>query len=199
MLAVLRHIAAGLNIPYELLVKDFQQDELQLRARGAAGSVALFQRPPPLALDYWLKPIYELWLEEAVNAGEVIAPDFYANRYAYTRCRFIFGGKGWVDPVKEAQAAVLRVAAGVSTLEQECAEQGLDYEEVLDQRMIERQMMIDRGLNPDGATAATAGAAVAKSLADGEGTEEEGGTNTAKADANALESSLNMIKEGALA
>jgi capsid protein len=81
-------------------------------------------------------------------AGAVDAPDFYENRYAYSRCRFIFGGKGWVDPVKEAQAAVLRVAGGLSTLEQECAEQGLDYEEVLDQRA-------DRAANDDRSRAST--------------------------------------------
>ena len=87
----------------------------------------------------WLRPIYELWLEEAVNAGVIDAPGFYANRYAYTRCRFVFGGKGWVDPVKEVQAAKLRLEIGVSTLEQECAEQGLDWEEVLHQQRLEAE------------------------------------------------------------
>jgi lambda family phage portal protein len=198
MLAVLRHIAAGMNIPYELLVKDFSKTNYSSARASLLEAWRYFNGRRRWLVDYWLKPIYDLWLEEAVNAGDVEAPDFYTNRYAYTRCRFIFGGKGWVDPVKEAQAAVLRVAAGVSTLEQECAEQGLDYEEVLDQRMIERQMMIERGLNPDGATAATASAAVTKSLNDGEGTEEDG-TNTAKADADALKSSLAMLNEGAVA
>lgn len=197
MLAVLRHIAAGLNIPYELLVKDFSKTNYSSARAALLEAWRYFNGRRRWLVDYWLKPIYELWLEEAVNAGEIEAPDFYENRYAYTRCRFIFGGKGWVDPVKEAQAAVLRVAAGFSTLEQECAEQGLDYEEVLDQRMVERQMMVERGLNPDGATAATASAGVSKSLDDKEGTED--GTNSANADAEALKSSMSLIREGALA
>lgn len=88
--------------------------------------------------DYWLREVYALWLEEAVNAGVIEAPDFYENKYAYVRCRFIFGGRGWVDPVKEAQAAAMRIAMRVSTLEQECAEQGLDWEEVLDQQKVEQ-------------------------------------------------------------
>jgi len=46
--------------------------------------------------------------------------------------------RGWIDPVKEAQAAVLRMDAGLSTLEQECAEQGMDWEDNVYQRAIER-------------------------------------------------------------
>ena len=40
----------------------------------------------------------------------------------------------------------MRMEGGISTLEAECAELGLDYEEVQDQRQIEQQMLADRGL-----------------------------------------------------
>ncbi len=85
--------------------------------------------------------VYELWLEEAVNKGLVDAPDFYENRYAYTRCKWIGPGRGWVDPVKEAQACQIRMEIGLSTLEAECAGQGLDWEEVLEQRAREKERM----------------------------------------------------------
>jgi capsid protein len=50
------------------------------------------------------------------------------------------------------------MSGNVSTLEQECAEQGLDYEEVLDQRALEKQMMEARGLTQGevGASSSTA-------------------------------------------
>ena len=80
------------------------------------------------------------------RSGHIEAPDFYQNRYAYQRARFIFGGRGWVDPVKEANAAQIRMACGLSTLEKECAEQGEDYEEILDQQAIEFAMREERGL-----------------------------------------------------
>jgi capsid protein len=68
-----------------------------------------------------------------VNAGEVDAPDFYENKAAYCRARWIGPGRGWIDPLKEAQAADMRMKIMVSTLEDECAEQGKDWEEVLEQ------------------------------------------------------------------
>lgn len=146
MLASLRHIAAGMNMPYELLVKDFSRANYSSIRAAMLEAWRFFLGRRRWLADHWLRPIYELWLEEAVNTGVISAPDYYANRYAYTRCRFIFGGRGWVDPVKEAQASVLRMAANLSTMEIECAEQGFDYEEILDQQAIERDMRAARGL-----------------------------------------------------
>lgn len=150
MLAVLRNIAAGMNMPYELLLKDFSRTNYSSARAALLEAWRYFNGRRRWLTDYWLRAVYELWLEEAVNAGEVEAPDFYANRYAYSRARFIFGGRGWVDPVKEAQAAQLRMQMGLSTLERECAEQGEDYEEVLDQLAIERRMRAERGLPEPG-------------------------------------------------
>jgi len=149
MLASLRHIAAGMNMPYELLVKDFSKTNYSSARASLLEAWRYFNGRRRWLLDCWLKPIYELWLEEAINAGEIDAPGYYENQYAYHRCRFIFGGKGWVDPVKEAQAAVLRMNAGLSTMEAECAEQGLDYEEVLDQQAVEKRMKEERGLSTE--------------------------------------------------
>jgi len=151
MLATLRHIAAGMNLPYELLLKDFSKTSYSSARASMLEAWRYFNGRRRWLTDTWLKPVYELWLEEAVNTGHVQAPDYYQNRYAYQRARFIFGGRGWVDPVKEAQAAQIRVMAGLSTLEKECAEQGEDYEEILDQQAIEQAMRQERGLPPLGA------------------------------------------------
>lgn len=148
MLATLRHIAAGLNIPYELLVKDFSKTNYSSARAALLEAWRYFHGRRRWLTDTWLRPIFELWLEEAINAGQIDAPDFYRNRHAYTRCRFIFAGRGWVDPVKEASAAVMRMEAGLSTLEMECAEQGLDYEEVIEQRAAELALLNRAGLSP---------------------------------------------------
>lgn len=147
MLASLRNIAAGLNVPYELLLKDFSKTNYSSARAAMLEAWRYFNGRRRWLMDYWLRPIYELWLEEAVDARRVVAPDYYANRYAYSRCRFIFSGRGWVDPVKEAQAALLRMEGGLSTLEAECAEQGTDYEEVLEQQAHEMALRKELGLD----------------------------------------------------
>ncbi len=146
MHAVLRHIAAGMNLPYELLLKDFSKTNYSSARATLLEAWRYFNGRRRWLMDTWLRPIYDLWLEEAINAGEIEAPNFYLNRYAYTRCRFIFSGRGWVDPVKEASASGMRMDYNLSTLEDECAEQGADWEEVIEQRAHERKRMAELGL-----------------------------------------------------
>lgn len=80
-------------------------------------------------------------IEEAVDKGYIKPPSgcrpFWDEPAAWLSGRWIGPGRGYVDPTKEAEAAALRMETMVSTLEMECAEQGYDYEEILDQ--IERE------------------------------------------------------------
>jgi lambda family phage portal protein len=143
---VLRHIGTGLNIPYELLLKDFSKTNYSSARSALLEAWRYFNGRRQWLSDYWATPVYELWLEEAVGKGLIDAPDFYENRYAYTRCKWIGPGRGWVDPVKEAQACQIRMEIGLSTLEAECASQGLDWEEVLEQRAREKSKLAELGL-----------------------------------------------------
>ncbi|MGY6214979.1 phage portal protein [Methylolobus aquaticus] len=148
MTSVLRHIAAGLNIPYELLMKDFSKTNYSSARASMLEAWRYFLGRRRWLVDYWLSPIYELWLEEAINLGRVpITPaEYYANPFAWRRCRWIFAGRGWVDPVKEIEAAQLRIQSGLSTHEMECAEQGLDWEEVFEQRAAENLRAEELGI-----------------------------------------------------
>lgn len=78
MVATLRHIAAGMNIPYELLLKDFSRTNYSSARAAMLEAWRYFHGRRRWIMDYWLRPIYELFLEEAVNSGLIEAPDFYA-------------------------------------------------------------------------------------------------------------------------
>lgn len=156
MHAVLRHIAAGLHIPYELLAKDFSQTNYSSARAALLEAWRYFSGRRRWIVDHWLNPVYALWIEEAVNLGRVEAPDYYALKHAYLTARWTFAGRGWVDPTKEATASQIRMEIGVSTLEQECAEQGLDWEDVAEQRAYERQRLDELGLAPADLNAITA-------------------------------------------
>jgi lambda family phage portal protein len=129
-----RHIAAGLNIPYELLMKDFSKTNYSSARAALNEAWRFFKGRRNWLATYFYKPVYALWLEEAVNAGIVEAPDFYENWEAYCRCFWIGDGRGYVDPLKEQQASRGRMEDNTSTLELECAEQGHDWEEITEQR-----------------------------------------------------------------
>lgn len=137
--SLLRHIGAGLNMPYELLLKDFSKTNYSSARAALNEAWRFFKVRRKWLATYWYAPIYALWLEEAVNGGVVEAPDFYENWEAYCRCFWIGDGRGYVDPLKEQQASRGRMEDCTSTLELECAEQGLDWEENLEQQARELQ------------------------------------------------------------
>lgn len=144
--AMNRHVAASLNMPYELLLKDFSKTNYSSARAALLEAWRFFNGRRKWLSDHWAQPVYELWLEEVVDAGLIDAPGFDEHRRAYARAFWIGPGRGWVDPVKEAKAAQIRMDIGVSTLERECAEQGLDWEEVLEQRARERKRMAELDL-----------------------------------------------------
>lgn len=144
--AVLRYISAGLHMPYELLMKDFSKTNYSSARAALLEAWRYFNARREWLATYWASPVYELWLEEAVARGEVEAPDFHNNQVAYAACRWIGAGRGWVDPMKEAQASGERIRNNVSTLERECAEQGEDWEETLEQRAREETYAKSLGL-----------------------------------------------------
>lgn len=132
---VFRHIGTQLGLPIELLMKDFSKTNYSSARAALLEAWRFFVSRRAWLTSGWADPVYELWLEEAANAGLIEAPDFYANKAAWCRCEWIVTpGRGWVDPLKEAQAAGERMEVGISTLQRECAEQGSDWEEVLEQR-----------------------------------------------------------------
>lgn len=144
--AVLRYISTGLNMPYELLMKDFSQTNYSSARAALLEAWRYFNARRTWIATYWASPVYELWLEEAVARGEIDAPGYYENQAAYATANWIGAGRGWVDPMKEAQASGERVRNNVSTLEREAAEQGLDWEEVLEQRAREESFARSLGL-----------------------------------------------------
>ena len=148
MASVYKQIGVGLGLSPELLLKDFSKTNYSSARAALLECWRSFNRRRDWLVTTWMDPIYRLWLEEAVNAGKVDAPDFYANRWAYERCRWIGPGRGTLDPVKEAEAAKLRIEAGLSTYEDECAEQGRDWREVFEQQAFERAERARLGL-PD--------------------------------------------------
>lgn len=130
---ILRHIGIALNMPYEILVKDFSKTNYSSARAALLEGRRMFTTWRNWFSAKFCQPIYDLVLEEAYLRGLFDAPDFYKNRSEYTRAAWIGGGWGWVDPVKEVEASRKAIDYGLSTLAEEAAGQGRDWEEVLEQ------------------------------------------------------------------
>lgn len=140
--AALRNIATAIGVSYEQLSMDWSQVNYS-SARAALIEIWRgFNARKGFFATQFAQPIYAAVLEEMVDRGEITfpagAPSFYEARNAWCAAQWVGPGRGWVDPQKEAKAAEIRLQAGLTTLEDECAEQGKDWQEVLQQRARER-------------------------------------------------------------
>jgi len=136
---VLRMIGASLGLPYELVAKDFSKTNYSSARTALIEARRRFSTWRSFFASKFCQPFYELVLEEAYLRGMFDAPDFYENKHLYCRTSWIGPGWGWVDPVKEVQASVKAIEANLSTIADEAAVQGRDWEDVIAQRARERR------------------------------------------------------------
>jgi lambda family phage portal protein len=151
---MLRSIAAALGVSAEQITQDWSKTNYSSARAALLESWKTLSRRSAEYKIGTATPLYATWLQEVIERGDLDdvlpkgAPDFIEAATAYSRCDWLGVARGWVDPVKEKQGAVLGMDAGLSTLKRECAEQGLDWEEVLAQRSIELKAFERLGMKP---------------------------------------------------
>lgn len=151
--AVIRQIGAALEIPPEVLFKQFTAS--YSAARGALNE---FWRTCAMQRDWFkddfCKPIYDEWFAEAVARGRIKAPGFFADpaiRKTYVACTWSGPARTNLNPVQEVQAAAMRVENCFSTAADETAQMtGGDYNKNVRARVIEakRKKEVDEIINP---------------------------------------------------
>lgn len=150
--AMCRQIGAALEIPYELLLKNFTSSYSASRGALLEAWKMFRMRREWLANDF-CQPIYEEWLTEAIAKGRVHAPGFFTDplaRKAYSQAEWNGPSQGQIDPLKEVNAAEKRVRNGFTTRAQETvALAGGDFAKNVRTRAIEEKMMREGGLLED--------------------------------------------------
>lgn len=141
--AMVKEIGAALEIPPEVLEKQFTQN-----FSSARGSLNEFWRTCGMMRDWFsddfCQPVYKAWLAEAVARGRIQAPGFFSDPAickAYTECAWNGPSRTALNPSQEVEAAVKRVDAGFSTAEDEAAQlTGSDFRKNMRKRVVEARM-----------------------------------------------------------
>lgn len=151
--SLLRYIAANLGVSYEQLSKDYSKSNYSSIRAAMTETWKYMQSRKAMVADRFASTIYSLWLEEAINRGDIEsmpknAPSWYdgLNSEAYSQCEWIGASRGQIDELKETQAAALRIRTGLATYEDELARLGKDWRKVLPQREREQKELKARGL-----------------------------------------------------
>ena len=116
---IAKQIGSALEIPYDLLLKEFNASYSASRAALLEAWKSFRMYRQWFATDF-CQPVYELWMHEAVARGRIDAPGFWNDpliREAWLKSEWIGPSQGQLDPVKEVNAEILAVANGFTTNE----------------------------------------------------------------------------------
>ena len=111
MRSMCEQVGACLEIPADLLLMSFNSSYSASRAALLEAWKAFRMRREWIADDF-CKPVYEIWLTEAVARGRISAPGFLTDpiiRQAYLGSEWIGPSQGQLDPTKEVAAAVTAI------------------------------------------------------------------------------------------
>jgi lambda family phage portal protein len=149
--AILRHCAAGIGVTYEQMTGDFSRTNYSGFKGAVNEAKKTLDRRATGFYGGFANPVIGCFVEELHDVEDLpmpsgSLPEFADARTMFARCHWIGPGAGYVDEVGEKQGALLGLGGALSTLELECAKQGLDYREVVRQRGIELKELKAEGI-----------------------------------------------------
>ena len=150
MRAVLRGAASGLGLAYAGFSNDLENVNFSSIRSGT-----LEERDQWRMLQNWLKShlhsrLYDRWLPMAILRGRLPLPMAKVDS-KYKEIIFQARGWAWVDPKKDSDANAQNVRMGVETRQSILAQQGRDFDEVIEQLAVEKQRAEELGIDIDGA------------------------------------------------
>jgi lambda family phage portal protein len=150
--SILRQIGVALGLPFEVLIKHFTASYSAARA-ALIQAWQVFKLRRDFVSTQFCNPVYEAWMEEAVASDRIDAPGFFDDpiiRRGYLGCAWVGDAASQIDPLKEIQAAELRLQVGVSDLKQETMElRGRDWDDVHKQQVLEKKARVAGGLEAE--------------------------------------------------
>lgn len=140
----LHSIAAGLGISYGTLTGDLSQANYSSMRVGMLAERDHWRALQQRLIDRVVDPIFRRWLSMAMLAGKMTLLGSDPDRW--TTVRWQPRGFDWIDPLKDIQGDVTEVAAGVKTLTEIAASRGRDFEEVVEERRRELDLLAQYGV-----------------------------------------------------
>jgi lambda family phage portal protein len=142
--AVLRGIASGLDVSYNYLANDLENVNYSSIRAGVLDEREVYKELQLFLIEHLLNFVFENWLEMSLLSRAI--PLNFADFERLNSPTWITRGWEWVDPLKDMQANVLAIKAGLKTASQVVSEMGYDYEEILLQLKREKELREKYGI-----------------------------------------------------
>ena len=144
----LLQVSAALGVPYSYLTNDvtrgnFANSRLSLmefrrRVEAWQHGVLVYQM---------CRPVWKRWMDVAQMSGALRLPSYERRRAEYQSAKWLPTRWDWVDPLKDTNAELAQIGAGLKSRTQAVSERGYDVEqldrEIAAERARERELGLD--------------------------------------------------------
>jgi lambda family phage portal protein len=148
--ANVREIASGTGLSYEQTSKDYSKTTYSSARTAMIETSKRFATMRGDCPQKLANELYSLWLEEDL---ELVSgyPDATVVRFAqfpaaWVSAQWLAPGKGEIDPLKQSQASKNNLELGRTTLADEAADLGKDFDEITEQRAYEQKQLKELNL-----------------------------------------------------
>lgn len=147
--ALIKEIAANINVPYEILMMNFTASYSASRA-ALLEAEKYFRTRKSWLVDSFCQVAYENWLTEEVISGRIEAPGFLEDpeiKSAWLNSKWTGQGSGQLDELKETKAAIMRIEGNISSYEDEIIKiNGSDWDRTIDRKAREVKKLKEKDL-----------------------------------------------------
>lgn len=140
-------VSASLGLPYHLVTGDVRQANYSsLRAELVEFRRRIGQMQHGVIVHQFCRPVWARWMETVVLAGALDLPGFASAPGRFRAAQWIPPRWDWVDPLKDIQAQVLAMEAGITSRRKVVEATGYDVEEVDRENAVDAKRAADLGL-----------------------------------------------------
>jgi lambda family phage portal protein len=138
---ILRSIASGLLVSYPSLANDLEGVNFSSIRAGLLDERDCWRVLQRWFIEHFCQPVFDAWLNMALLTT---LSDITLSPAQREMFKWHPRGWDWVDPVKDADAAILRLGNGLTTYDRELANLGMDFEETIDRRAEEQEYIREK-------------------------------------------------------
>jgi lambda family phage portal protein len=143
----MRRVSSGQGLSYEAVSRDLGNVNYSSARIGGEEDKSSYKIMQQFFVAHLCEPIWEKFIESLWMKGLVKMPNFADDRQRYMEVGWQTPGWAYVNPQQEANADSQRLEDGTTTRTRICAAQGLDYEELSEERAREERLREKLGLN----------------------------------------------------
>ena len=143
-----RRISCGLGMSYEAFSNDYTGASYSSARSAALEERRMYRMQQALLVDQFLEPVWD-WFCDGLLLSPRLVPAHVFAEDGSVPVRWQLPGWSWVDPSRDAAASEKNLQLCLVSRSELCAEQGRDFDEVLERLAEEKRKMEEAGISPE--------------------------------------------------